>query len=80
MEVLSHLFHNEEDSNLVDSYTIGGVQSINHLLFADDLLFFSRDNWKSLSSIKKMLDDFASFSGLETNPDKSSIYFLKIVR
>jgi hypothetical protein len=53
-----------------------GLQ-ISHLLFADDMLVFSRANVKSFKGINLLLDSFANNTGLSVNKDKSRIYFSK---
>lgn len=44
------------------------------LIFADDLLCFCKANRRSFTAIKRILQNFASFSGLEPNNDKSAIF------
>jgi hypothetical protein len=46
---------------------------LTHLCFADDLLIFSA-NLSSISSIKDILGEFESLSGLKANPAKSSFF------
>lgn len=58
-----------EESKLIDS----------HVVFADDLVCFMRANPISLATVKNILQDFASFPGLDTKPLKSVIYFSKSV-
>lgn len=45
-----------------------------HLCFADGLLLFSAATVKSVQTIKGVLQDFAGFSGLSANPNKSLLY------
>ncbi|XP_062167062.1 uncharacterized protein LOC133873362 [Alnus glutinosa] len=48
--------------------------NLTHLCFADDLLIFSAANLSSISSIKDILGEFESLSGLKVNPAKSSFF------
>ena len=48
------------------------------LLFADDLLIFSRPDVCSMLNLKEMIDNFACVSGLKTNSSKSAIYIAGI--
>lgn len=61
-----------------DTYLVNGATSISHLMYADDILIFSKANPKSLSSIKKILKEFTQFSGLEVNTQKRSATFSKV--
>lgn len=47
---------------------------LTHLIFVDDLLLFCRGDIESLTSLKTVLDDFSSMSGLQLNKRKSSIF------
>jgi hypothetical protein len=51
------------------------VQGITHLAFADDVLLLSRGDSSSVHCILQQLTLFGQISGLEINPQKSSIYF-----
>ncbi|XP_074314336.1 uncharacterized protein LOC141649548 [Silene latifolia] len=48
---------------------------LNHLLFADDLLMFCKDNVESIMWLLKAFSTFPSSSGLCLNRDKTDIYF-----
>lgn len=75
LEVLSLEFHIAEWKGEFDTFIIKGMKSITHLIFADDLLVFTKANRKSLYMVKRIPDKFAAFSGLVTNHDKSAIYY-----
>ncbi|XP_020253958.1 uncharacterized protein LOC109831024 [Asparagus officinalis] len=47
---------------------------ISHLFFVDDLLLFCKADLYSIAKLKECLSDFSCVSGLETNPNKCSIY------
>ncbi|XP_020272595.1 uncharacterized protein LOC109847767 [Asparagus officinalis] len=48
---------------------------ITHLVFADDLLLFSRADLCSIMKISACFQEFSLVSGLEANPEKCSVYF-----
>ncbi|XP_010462630.1 PREDICTED: uncharacterized protein LOC104743220 [Camelina sativa] len=48
---------------------------VNHLLFADDTMFFMRSDQKSCNSLTKILQKYERASGQRINVDKSSITF-----
>lgn len=74
MENLSQSFHLVEEKKGIGTYVIGGVKSVTHLLFADDILCFSRANQKSLNRIKiNTMEEFSVFSILQINVGKSTI-------
>lgn len=67
------------DNGKINTYQINGGKSISHLIYADDILIFSKVNPKALQSIKRILDIFSNFSGLEINKEKSSVHYSKVV-
>jgi hypothetical protein len=48
------------------------------LMFADDLLIFTKPDIHSLSMLKVVIDDFAKSSGLHINCIKSAIYLARV--
>ncbi|XP_074305233.1 uncharacterized protein LOC141640282 [Silene latifolia] len=52
-----------------------GHLKLNHLLFADDLLMFSKGNAVSIMWILRAFATFSSASGLFLNKDKTEIFF-----
>jgi len=55
----------------------GGEKVISHLLFADDMLIFSKGNVETLRGIDEILEKMAQITGLAINKMKSRIYFSK---
>ncbi|KAL0290561.1 UNVERIFIED_CONTAM: hypothetical protein Scaly_2666300 [Sesamum calycinum] len=51
---------------------------ITHLLFADDLMLFSRGDLPSIHILMECLQDFTDVSGLAINTSKSSIFTARI--
>ncbi|KAL9684834.1 hypothetical protein QQ045_022275 [Rhodiola kirilowii] len=49
--------------------------ALTHLMFAADVLILARANNSSILTVKKALDDFFVWSGLQVNLEKSNIYF-----
>lgn len=48
---------------------------LTHLMYADDLLMFSKCDLRSIKLLQDVLDKFAEISGLNMNLHKSHIYF-----
>lgn len=61
----------------VDSYNMGGVKSITHLIFVYNIVCFSNANVKSFVTLKAVLHEFSIFSGLQFNARKSALIFHK---
>ncbi|KAL9673805.1 hypothetical protein QQ045_030067 [Rhodiola kirilowii] len=75
MDVLSRLLGQVRQSNeFVFHPKCAGI-SLSHLMFADDIIIFSKADLGSLMKIKEALSVFHSWSGLEVNGSKSAIYF-----
>lgn len=67
LENLSQELHAAEESGSIDTYIISGAKSPTHLMFVDDILLFTRENLKSMSTIAREINKFSSFSGLQVN-------------
>lgn len=50
--------------------------TIDHLLFADDVLLFGRANVQEATALCDCLTHYCSWSGQAINLDKSGIFFL----
>lgn len=72
MDNLSRPIEKEIKDKKLDTYVVNGSVSISHLIYVDDVLIFSKANPKSLGTIKRILESFTKFSGLEVNQEKSS--------
>jgi hypothetical protein len=48
---------------------------VSHLLFADESIFFTRGDVKSVSTLKSVLQHYSEGSGQRVNLQKSSIFF-----
>ncbi|XP_074267250.1 uncharacterized protein LOC141590572 [Silene latifolia] len=48
---------------------------LTHLIFADDLMIFTRGDVPSVNAVLNTLNDFSKWSGLSANTDKTDIYF-----
>jgi hypothetical protein len=48
---------------------------ISHLLFADDSIFFTRSDRKSVEALHNTLEVYCAGSGQKINKDKSNIFF-----
>ena len=77
-EVFSKLLLQEERSGNIKGLQIArNSPTINHLLFANDLLIFRKATLLEASSIKTCLDKYCSWLGQTFNASKSSIRFSK---
>ncbi|KAL9679552.1 hypothetical protein QQ045_017417 [Rhodiola kirilowii] len=75
MEVLSRLLVKLASSGNFDFHPKCGRTNLNHLMFADDVIIFSKASPSSLTKIREALDMFKSWSGLIISNDKSAVYF-----
>ena len=77
-EVLSGLCSKaQQDGTLPGIKIAKNSPSVNHLLFADDTMFFIPTNRRSCAKLKHILTLYESASGQRINTDKSSISFAK---
>ncbi|XP_074313317.1 uncharacterized protein LOC141648506 [Silene latifolia] len=56
-------------------HSLCGKLKLHHLIFADDLLMFSRGDQQSVMLLLRSFASFSAASGLEMNKSKSNIYF-----
>ncbi|KAL9688157.1 hypothetical protein QQ045_032572 [Rhodiola kirilowii] len=75
MEVLSRIFGKMRQSNVFEFHSNCARISLSHLMFADDVIIFSKADWGSLLKIKEALALFHGWSGLDVNVNKSEMYF-----
>lgn len=66
----------EQEGNIHKATIMRGVTSVNHLLFADDCIFYSRATKDEWDKILKMLTLYEKGSGQTLNKHKSSIFFI----
>jgi hypothetical protein len=75
-EGLSCLLQQKEDRGELYGIKNGRLgPPISHLLFADDSIFFSQSDSRSVESLKSTLKTFCDGSGQKINLDKSSVFF-----
>lgn len=60
MDVLSRIISNIEKEGKIDSYLVNEAKSVSHLIYADDVLIFLKENQKSLKGIKEALLTFST--------------------
>lgn len=74
--MLSGLYNNAlSQGNLIGLRVSKRSPHINHLLFVDDTMFFSRSDPKNCAKLKQILHKYDQASGQQTNREKSSITF-----
>lgn len=77
-EILSGLCKRaQEEGNLQGIKIARGSPRFNHLLFADDTMFFCKTKNRSVGALKQILKDYESASGQCINKEKSAITFSK---
>ena len=75
---LSFLLHKAEQNNRIHGIKVGSrCPSINHLLFADDSLLFSKASHSYCANILDVLKNYEAHSGQMINLDKSTIFFCR---
>lgn len=75
-EVLSHLMQQAmRDRSLMGIKISNNAPAVNHLLFADDSLFFSLANLKAARKLKNIFTTYEAVSGQVINLSKSAITF-----
>lgn len=75
-EVLSGLCNRaHEEGTMAGIRVARGSPQVNHLLFADDTMFFLRANKDSSSTLKTILNRYGEASGQAINTAKSAITF-----
>ena len=75
MEILSRLFRNITTYKGFAFHPKCVRLKLTHLIFADDLMVFVRGDLPSVMAVKSILHQFAAFSGLNANAEKTEIYF-----
>ncbi|CAA7029244.1 unnamed protein product [Microthlaspi erraticum] len=77
-EVLSGLCSKAQDNSQIAGIRIAnGSPRINHLLFADDTMFFCKSNEKTCKALKDILQKYEEASGQKINCQKSAFTFSK---
>ncbi|XP_019097511.1 PREDICTED: uncharacterized protein LOC109131263 [Camelina sativa] len=75
-EVLSGLcLKAQSQGNLLGLRVAKGSPRVNHLLFADDTMFFIRSDYHSCMTLRRILQKYEAASGQKINQAKSSITF-----
>ncbi|KAG7594616.1 Zinc finger CCHC-type superfamily [Arabidopsis thaliana x Arabidopsis arenosa] len=74
MEVFSKLTTSRFDSGYINYHPNTTDLRISHLMFADDVMIFFDGSSSSLHGIYETLEDFAGWSGLNMNRDKTVLF------
>lgn len=77
MDIISRLIEREVREKRIDTQ-VNETTSITHLMYADNVLIFTKDNRKSLNAIKKILGEFSLHTSLEFNASKSTATYSKV--
>lgn len=80
MEFLTNLINEKINQKLWTPFKFkNNPTPFSHLLFADDILLFSKATPNSIQTIQDTLLTFSEFIGLTINPEKSKAWFSKMV-
>lgn len=79
MESLTQILELRIREEKYHNYLLGGVSSISHLFFADDILLFGQEDFYTLETVKEALHLFSTFTCMVVNRAKTGIVFLKAV-
>lgn len=74
MECLSRLLMSRYEAESIGYHPKTEELRISHLMFADDVMIFFDGSSNSLHGISECLDDFASWSGLHMNSNKTELF------
>ncbi|XP_020263198.1 uncharacterized protein LOC109839179 [Asparagus officinalis] len=74
MEYLSRKLNFLKNDGLFKHHPKCSRLNITHMFFADDLIWFGWADMSSIATLHSCLQEFSSVSGLETNPNKCSVY------
>lgn len=75
-EVLSAMCNQAQLSGALQGVKVSrGSPAVNHLLFADDTMFFCRSNPSCVNTLKNILNKYADISGQCINLGKSAVTF-----
>ena len=74
MDVFSGLLASRFDSGYICYHLNTQELQISHLMFADDVMIFFYGGSSSLHGITETLEDFAGWSGLSMNTDKTQLF------
>ena len=75
MEYFSRLLHRTSNTNSFKYHPLCRKFHLNYLLFADDLLLFSKRDLNSVAVLLETFKIFSKASGLHINESRSNIYF-----
>ncbi|KAL9689460.1 hypothetical protein QQ045_009846 [Rhodiola kirilowii] len=75
MEILSRILRRLRGSDGFKFHPKCSRISLTHLMFADDVIIFSKPNLESLAKMKDALRTFYKWSGLKVSEEKSYLYF-----
>ncbi|PRQ44942.1 putative RNA-directed DNA polymerase [Rosa chinensis] len=72
--VLDRLMERARDCRLIEGLVVGREEvEITHLQFADDTIFFLKDDDQNWNNLNMVLESFCLFSGLKINKSKCSV-------
>ncbi|XP_074301052.1 uncharacterized protein LOC141632401 [Silene latifolia] len=80
MEYFSRILAYTTDTMAFKFHPMCGKLSLSHLMFADDLLLFSKGDIGSIMVLLRSFSTFSQASGLQMNATKTNAYFQGVLR
>ncbi|XP_074315307.1 uncharacterized protein LOC141651498 [Silene latifolia] len=80
MEYLTRIIQFTTETLDFKLHSLCGRLGLHHMMFADDLLLFSRGDKQSIMVLLRSFATFSASSGLQMNSQKSNIYFNGVQR
>lgn len=74
MDILSKLLDKAAEAREFGYHPLCKNLSLTHLSFADDMMILTDGEIRSMEGITKILDLFASWSGLKISMEKTTMY------
>lgn len=80
LEYISKLTRRAIELKQLETYKMGEVEEQDHLAFTNNVVFFTRENFKTLCALNTILHDFTMLSDLEVNCLNFFIIYLSRVQ
>ncbi|VFQ92434.1 unnamed protein product [Cuscuta campestris] len=73
-EGLCRMINKHMSSHFINRFNVGSIQMVSQLIYADDLIIFSKGDIRNLLKIKAILREYFTASGQDMNNNKSRFY------
>ena len=80
-EVLSRMVKKEHSEDIISGVKLNiDDPSLTHVMFADDIMLFTRAKQNEVEVLNECLERYCSWSGQNINQDKSGIVLSKLIQ